>query len=68
MGYLDHIATKIPRIIEVMLTVFTYNERAVNFYKTLGYKKDEFSPLPRVLRDGTTVEVEYLILSKKIIR
>lgn len=49
---------------KAMLTVFKSNERAWNFYKKLRYGVDEFSPLPRKLRNGTTKEPEYLILSK----
>ncbi|KAH8786965.1 hypothetical protein BGZ57DRAFT_940063 [Hyaloscypha finlandica] len=40
------------------------NVRGVKFYERLGYAKDEFSPPPKVLRNGTKVEAEYVILSK----
>ena len=36
----------------------------MRFYERLGYEKDEFSPEPRVLRNGTVVEIDYVILSK----
>lgn len=68
MGLLEDVAVGIPETEKTMLTVFTRNERAVEFYTSLGYVKDDFSPEPRVLRDGTTVEPEYLILSKGIAR
>lgn len=68
MDLLVKIAQKIPETAKVMLTVFTRNERAVKFYEKLGYVKDEFSPEPRILRNGTRVEAEYLILSKIITR
>jgi len=66
MGYLQTIGSRIPEVRKVMLTVFTRNERGVKFYEKLGYEKDEFSPLPRVLRNGTEVEEDYLILSKAV--
>ncbi|KAH7326996.1 acyl-CoA N-acyltransferase [Rhexocercosporidium sp. MPI-PUGE-AT-0058] len=66
MQYLLTIAQAIPSTAKVMLTVFTRNERAVSFYNKLGYTKDEFSPPPRILRNGTKVEAEYVIMSKAI--
>ncbi|KAJ5503353.1 hypothetical protein N7463_006227 [Penicillium fimorum] len=47
-----------------MLTVFKSNEIARQFYKRLGYEVDEYSPRPRMLRNGTIKDVDYLILSK----
>ncbi|KAH6724814.1 hypothetical protein BKA61DRAFT_665498 [Leptodontidium sp. MPI-SDFR-AT-0119] len=64
--HLSTIGQNIPSTAKVMLTVFTRNERAVSFYSKLGYTKDEFSPPPRILRNGTKVEAEYVILSKAI--
>ncbi|KAK0113343.1 hypothetical protein ONS95_013597 [Cadophora gregata] len=64
--HLVAIAKAIPSTEKVMLTVFTRNERAVAFYAKLGYTKDEYSPPPRILRNGTVVEAEYVILSKAI--
>ncbi|KAH7412422.1 acyl-CoA N-acyltransferase [Cadophora sp. MPI-SDFR-AT-0126] len=66
MHYLLTIGKAIPSVKKVMLTVFTRNERAVAFYRKLGYEKDEYSPLPRVLRNGTVVEAEYVILSRAV--
>ena len=66
MQHLVTIGKAIPLTKKVMLTVFTRNERAVAFYAKLGYTKDEYSPPPRVLRNGTVVESEYVILSKAI--
>lgn len=68
MSLLDSIATKIPETEKVMLTCFTSNVRGIKFYERLGYEKDEFSPPPRVLRNGTKVEVDYVILSKDVKR
>ncbi|OBT76029.1 hypothetical protein VF21_03571 [Pseudogymnoascus sp. 05NY08] len=41
---------------KVMLSCFTRNAIAKGFYEGIGYRKDEYSPLPRVLRDGREVE------------
>lgn len=49
-----------------MLTVFGSNERAVRWYDRLGYVIDEFSPRPRVLRNGTVKQPSYKILSKAL--
>lgn len=68
MQHLEIIAAKIPEVKKVMLTVFLSNDKAASFYKKLGYSKDEFSPPPKILRNGAHVEVEYAILSKSIIR
>jgi len=66
MQHLEVIGAKIPDTAKVMLTCFTSNHRGVKFYEKLGYAKDEFSPPPKVLRNGTKVEAEYVILSKVI--
>lgn len=65
---LESIGAKIPETTKVMLTVFTRNLRGVRFYEKLGFEKDEFSPPPKILRNGTKVEAEYVILSKTISR
>ncbi|KAL9043488.1 MAG: hypothetical protein Q9214_003327 [Letrouitia sp. 1 TL-2023] len=49
-----------------MLTVFVENKAALKFYDKLGYKKDEYSPGPRKLRNGVTKEPTYIILSKRL--
>ena len=49
-----------------MLTVFRSNQNAIMFYNKLGYVEDEFSPGPRKLRNGTTKEPSYVILSKTL--
>ncbi|TAQ87662.1 hypothetical protein B7494_g4002, partial [Chlorociboria aeruginascens] len=58
MTRLYGIAQNITGVQKVMLTVFVNNERALNFYRKLGFEKDAFSPEPRVLRNGTKVESE----------
>ena len=50
----------------VMLTVFVSNEGARSFYEKLGYVTDDYSPQPRVLRNGTVKYPDYTILSKGI--
>lgn len=52
---------------KVMLTVFRCNARAIRFYERLGYSVDEYSPQPIVLRNGTTKERCYVILSKTMV-
>jgi N-alpha-acetyltransferase 40 len=66
MSLLDVVADKIPNIKKIMLTSFLSNTKAVQFYRKLGFETDEFSPPPRILRNGTKVEVDYVILSKEV--
>lgn len=68
MNLLESIGEKIPHTQKTMLTCFVSNERGVKFYERLGYEKDEFSPPPKILRNGTKVEADYVILSKSIQR
>jgi hypothetical protein len=68
MGYLESIGSKIPDTSKTMLTCFVSNARGVRFYGKLGYEKDEYSPPPKILRNGNKVEVDYVILSKAIKR
>ncbi|GAB1191694.1 acyl-CoA N-acyltransferase [Aspergillus pseudonomiae] len=51
---------------KVMLTVFRSNEKAVRFYYKLGFTEDEYSPPPRILRNGMVKEPDYMILSKSL--
>jgi ribosomal protein S18 acetylase RimI-like enzyme len=51
---------------KVMLTVFRCNTNAVTFYERLGYGVDEYSPGPKVLRNGTSRDRSYVILSKAL--
>jgi ribosomal protein S18 acetylase RimI-like enzyme len=53
-------------VTKAMLTVFTSNRRALDWYGHLGYREDEFSPGPRRLRNGTVKEATYKILSKPL--
>ncbi len=66
MQYLNFIGEKVPGTAKVMLTCFLSNIRGVAFYQKLGYAKDEFSPPPKILRNGTKVEGDYVILSKSV--
>jgi ribosomal protein S18 acetylase RimI-like enzyme len=67
MRHLETIALKIPGTEKTMLTVFTRNERGVKFYTKLGYDI-YYSPPPKVLRNSTRVEAEYVIMDKAISR
>ncbi len=66
MKLLETTGANIPSACKVMMTCFTRNQRGVDFYSKLGYEVDEFSPPPKVLRNGTKVEAEYVIMSKRI--
>ncbi len=66
MGFLEDIATNTPPINKVMLTCFLSNERALSFYKNLGFEKDEISPEPRKLRFGKEFVPDYIIMSKVV--
>ena len=68
MDLLGVIGLKIPGAEKIMLTCFLSNHRALDFYGKLGFEKDEYSPPPRFLRNGTKVESDYVILSKRIQR
>ena len=59
-------AGRTAEIKKAMLTVFKANEKALRFYKKLGYEEDDFSPRPRKLRNGIVKEQDYIILSKEI--
>jgi ribosomal protein S18 acetylase RimI-like enzyme len=51
---------------KVMLTVFESNIRAARFYDKLGFSKDEFSPGPRILRNGMEKDPDYRIMSRSL--
>ena len=60
---MEHIGRK-AGVEKAMLTVFVENQVALAFYEKLGYRKDDFSPEPRKLRNGVIKEADYVILSK----
>ncbi|KAF4625934.1 hypothetical protein G7Y89_g12228 [Cudoniella acicularis] len=68
MRLLEGIGSRISGTEKAMLTCFTCNQGAIKFYGKLGFKKDEFSPPPKLLRNGTKIDSEYVILSKPISR
>jgi RimJ/RimL family protein N-acetyltransferase len=68
MGFLDTVASKIPEVEKVMLTCFLSNQKALQFYRKLGFTTDEYSPPPKSLRNGTKVEADYIIMSKRVRR
>lgn len=65
MSMLETVAAEVEVIEKVMLTVFTCNQRAVEFYQRCGFERDEISPQPRTLRGGKVKMPDYEILSKK---
>ncbi|RKF79974.1 N-alpha-acetyltransferase 40 [Golovinomyces cichoracearum] len=68
MKLLESIAIRILTIKKIMLTCFTQNTRAMEFYRKMGYDTDPFSPPARQLRNGTIFGADYVILSKVIRR
>lgn len=60
------IAENLPPITKVMLTCFVSNERALGFYRGLGFEKDDISPEPRTLRLGRVLEPKYVIMSRVV--
>lgn len=65
MQMLEEMGEKVG-VEKCMLTVFRTNEKAVAWYHHRGYVIDEFSPQPRILRNGSVKEPSYLILSKPL--
>jgi len=62
MDLLEKIANNIG-VEKVMLSCFTANKHAMNFYERRGYRTDAYSPAPRKLR-GKVIEPDYIILSR----
>lgn len=65
LGLVEYVGRRI-KVEKAMLTVFKSNKRAVKWYDRMRYTTDEFSPDPRVLRNGTVKEPSYVILSKML--
>ncbi|KAI1454575.1 acyl-CoA N-acyltransferase [Annulohypoxylon moriforme] len=68
IGFLEKVAANTPPIEKVMLTCYLSNERALAFYKRVGFEKDEISPEPRKLRFGKMFIPDYVIMSKVVSR
>jgi ribosomal protein S18 acetylase RimI-like enzyme len=66
MSRFEGAAEAIHGVEKTMLTVFTSNEKAVEFYQKRGYEVDPFSPEPRKTRSGRGEEGGYVILSKTV--
>lgn len=64
MSLLDTVAANMPSVEKVMLTCFLANQRALRFYKKLGFQPDDISPGPRKLRGGKMFTPDYVIFSK----
>jgi len=67
MGQMEEVGRE-AGVRKAMLTVFKGNGEARRFYGGLGYEVDEFSPRPKKLRGGRDREVDYIILSKSLVR
>lgn len=67
LEYHEQVARHTPTIEKVMLTCFLSNERALAFYRKLGFEKDEMSPEPRKLRFGKVFVPDYMIMSKSTV-
>lgn len=65
LGMVEDIGRTI-KVEKAMLTVFKSNKGAVKWYDRMGYSVDDFSPQPRVMRNGTIKEPKYIILSKSL--
>jgi N-alpha-acetyltransferase 40 len=55
-----------PSVEKVMLTCFTRNSSAFQFYRRLGFDIDPISPEPKKLRSGKESVPDYVIMSKTI--
>ena len=66
MSFHSTVAANLPPITKVMLTCFLSNQRGLEFYRRLGFAKDDISPEPRKLRFGKTFTPDYVILSKPV--
>ena len=67
MGFQESVARNTPTVDKVMLTCFLRNERALAFYRKMGFEKDEISPGPRTLRGGRVFVPDYVIMSKEVL-
>ncbi|KAK8075714.1 acyl-CoA N-acyltransferase [Apiospora hydei] len=67
LGYHEQVARHTPTVGKVMLTCFLSNDRALAFYRRLGFEKDEISPEPRKLRFGKVFVPDYVIMSKGVV-
>ncbi|KAL8916873.1 MAG: hypothetical protein Q9208_008305 [Pyrenodesmia sp. 3 TL-2023] len=65
MGVMEQVGRNVG-VDKSMLTVFVKNQAASTFYKKLDYNKDDYSPGPRKLRNGTVKMPTYTILSKSL--
>lgn len=66
MSYLFTIAENLPPVTKVMLTCFLSNKQALEFYRSMGFEKDDISPEPRTLRFGKVFNPDYIIMSKEV--
>ncbi|KAI0550531.1 acyl-CoA N-acyltransferase [Xylaria curta] len=68
MSFLESVAAHTPPIEKVMLTCFLSNQKALAFYKSMGFTQDPISPVPKKLRYGREFIPDYAIMSKTVER
>ena len=66
MSFHTTVAENLPPVTKVMLTCFLSNQRGLDFYRRLGFKTDDISPIPRELRFGKVFTPDYTIMSKRV--
>lgn len=66
MSFLESVVAHTPPINKVMLTCFLSNQKALAFYKSLGFSEDPISPVPRKLRYGREFVPDFVIMSKAV--
>lgn len=67
MDFHDSVARNTSSVTKVMLTCFTKNSSAFQFYRKLGFDVDPISPEPKKLRSGKESVPDYVIMSKTIV-
>jgi hypothetical protein len=65
MKLAEHVARS-TKMHKVELTVYSGNEVAEKFYRSLGFETDETSPSPRVLRGRKSIKPEWCVLSLSV--
>ncbi|KAI1746781.1 acyl-CoA N-acyltransferase [Xylaria castorea] len=66
MSFLESVAAHTPPIKKIMLTCFLANQKALAFYRSLGFTRDPISPVPKKLRYGREFVPDYVIMSKTV--
>ncbi|KAJ2906400.1 uncharacterized protein MKZ38_001760 [Zalerion maritima] len=66
ISHLLTIAANIPSVQKLMLSCFLSNARGLAFYRKIGFEEDPYTPGPRLLRGGKTLEPDYVILKRDV--